>query len=403
MRRILALALLAVLTACGSPKLLPVPTASPPTNASLLPSSTPTLSAPVEGLCVPAQAHEPPSPAGFAEYPQAVLNYLNSGGELVALNTDRSHAEAGDLTGDGKGDVLVAVTSSDGETVPPLGTLLIYNCQAGQYVLTFDLTPDSAYYGAPTIHFVQDMNADGKAEAVVSTSTCGASTCFEQEQVLAWNGAAYENLLEGASDDLPYPDVKMRDTGDGIYALDVTGTGFGSVGAGPYRVRTRAWSYDPASGRWKVSGETLEPPRYRIHALHDADAAFEVGDYETAIVLYQRVINDRTLLDWIDPPLEQADLGAYARFKLIVLYTQSGQPDEAERCFSELKAGPTAGNWRDYTEMADTYLQGVAIAGHGCPAARYFAETHAGQILFPLGSAAFGYANPDYTLEDICP
>ena len=170
MRRILALALLAVLTACGSPKLLPVPTASPPTNASLLPSSTPIRSTPDEGLCVPAQAHEPPSPAGFAEYPQAVLNYLNSGGELVALNTDRSHAEAGDLTDDGKNDVLVAVTSLDGETVPPLGTLLIYNCQAGQYVLTFDLTPDSAYYGAPTIHFVQDMNADGKAERIFINS-----------------------------------------------------------------------------------------------------------------------------------------------------------------------------------------------------------------------------------------
>jgi len=397
MRRILALALLAVLTACGSLKPVLVPTASP------LSSSTPILPMPDEGLCVPAQAHEPPSTASFAEYPQAILEYLNSGGEVDALNTDRSHAQAGDLTGDGKNDVLVAVTASDGETVPPLGTLLIYNCQAGQYMLTFDLTPDSAYYGAPTIHFVQDMNADGKAEAVVSTSTCGASTCFEQEQILAWNGVTYGNLLDGASDDLPYPDVKIRDTGGGIYALDVTGTGFGSVGAGPYRVRTRAWSYDPVSGRWKLSGETLEPPRYRIHALHDADAAFEAGDYETAIVLYQRVINDQTLLDWMDPPVEQANLGAYVRFKLIVLYTQSGRPDEAERYFGELKAGPAAGNWRDYTDLADTYLQGAAIAGHGCPAARYYAETHTDQILAPLSSMAFGYANPDYTPEDVCP
>jgi len=397
MRRILALALLAVLTACGSPKSLPVPT------ASLLPSLTPILPTLDEGLCIPAQAHEPFSPASFAEYPQAILEYLNSGGEVDALNADRSHAEVGDLTGDGKNDVLVAVTSSDGETEPPLGTLLIYNCQAGQYVLTFDLTPDSAYYGAPTIHFVQDMNADGKAEAVVSTSTCGASTCFEQEQILAWNGATYENLLEGASDDLPYPDVKMRDTGGGIYTLDVTGTGFGSVGAGPYRVRTRAWSYDPAGSRWKVSGETLEPPRYRIHALHDADAAFEAGNYETAIVLYQRVINEQALLDWVDPPVEQANLGAYARFKLIMLYTQSGQTDEAERYFVELEAGPAAGNWQAYTDMADTYLQGEAVAGHGCPAARYYAETHADQILSPLGSAAFGYANPDYIPEDVCP
>jgi len=397
MRRLFALALLAALTACGTPKPLPVPTATP------LPSSTPILSAPEEGLCVPSQAHEPPSTASFAEFPQAILEYLNSGGEVDALNTEHSQAEAGDLTGDGKNDVLVAVTLSDAETVPPLGTLLIYNCQAGQYVLTFDLTPDSAYYGAPTIHFVQDLNADGKAEAVVSTSTCGASACFEQEQILAWNGAAYENLLDGASDDLPYPDVKIRDTGGGIYALDVTGTGFGSVGAGPYRLRTRTWSFDPASGRWKVSGEMLEPPRYRIHALHDADAAYKSGDYATAETLYLRVTNDPTLLDWIDPPTEQADLGAYARFKLVAIYSQTGRPAEADSVLNELRAGPAVGGWRDYTALAETYLQGAAIAGHGCPAARDYAETHAGQILSPLGSAAFGYANSDYTPEDVCP
>jgi hypothetical protein len=81
-----------------------VPTASP------LPSLTPILPTLDEGLCIPTQAHEPLSPASFAEYPQAIFEYLNSGGEVDALNADRSHAEVGDLTGDGKNDVLVAVT-----------------------------------------------------------------------------------------------------------------------------------------------------------------------------------------------------------------------------------------------------------------------------------------------------
>jgi hypothetical protein len=77
--------------------------------------------------------------------------------------------------------------------------------------------------------------------------------------------------------------------------------------------------------------------------------------------------------------------------------------DEAESYFVELKTGPAAGNWQAYTDMADTYLQGEAVAGHGCPAARYYAETYADQILSPLGSAAFGYANTDYMPEDVCP
>jgi len=34
----------------------------------------------------------------------------------------------------------------------------------------------------------------------------------------------------------------------------------------------------------------------------------------------------------------------------------------------KLRAGPTVGHGRDYTEMAEIYMLGVEIAGLGCPA-----------------------------------
>jgi len=83
MRRLFTLVLLAILTACGTPKPFPAPMASP------LLSSTPNLPTPDKGLCAPTRPRELPSPASFAEYPQAVSNYLNSGsGPLAGLHRD---------------------------------------------------------------------------------------------------------------------------------------------------------------------------------------------------------------------------------------------------------------------------------------------------------------------------
>jgi hypothetical protein len=61
--------------------------------------------------------------------------------------------------------------------------------------------------------------------------------------------------------------------------------------------------------------ETLGPSNFRIRALHDADAASKKGDYETALALYERVINDETLDDWIEPDTERANLSAFAKYR----------------------------------------------------------------------------------------
>jgi hypothetical protein len=45
-------------------------------------------------------------------------------------------------------------------------------------------------------------------------------------------------------------------------------------------------------------------------------------------------------------------------------------------------------------------LEGVAA---GCVATRSYALEHADQVLDRLGSRAFGYVNPDFTVEEVCP
>ena len=56
-------------------------------------------------------------------------------------------------------------------------------------------------------------------------------------------------------------------------------------------------------------------------------------------------------------------------------------------------------------EMALTFLESFSTDGQaaGCAAVHAYAAQHESQILEPLGSDVYGYFNPDYSAEDICP
>ncbi|MDH3944908.1 MAG: hypothetical protein OEV06_12510, partial [Anaerolineae bacterium] len=58
-----------------------------------------------------------------------------------------------------------------------------------------------------------------------------------------------------------------------------------------------------------------------------------------------------------------------------------------------------------YVLLAETFLDAAASGGleQACQAVRQIAAPYESQIVSPLGSLVYGYANPDYTLEDICP
>ena len=55
----------------------------------------------------------------------------------------------------------------------------------------------------------------------------------------------------------------------GAGVLEVVGSGYGSVGAGPQRGVTRVWAYQPGSGLWEQVDEIIGASDYRIHTIHD--------------------------------------------------------------------------------------------------------------------------------------
>lgn len=375
----------------------------PPTPASSSPP-TPTPFAPRACPVYPGS----PSPPDLAARPDpgtSLLDYFNAGGSPDRL--EPSVAPDGllpaDVNGDGWLDWLVLTLDPASENSPTGGTLWLLTCYGSAYSLAFRLTPSDR--GAPALHGIVDLTGDGAADVVVGLPNCGAHTCFEQAQILVWDGATLTNRLEGSSDDLPYPHYLVIPPLAGEPGrVEIRGTGFGSVGAGPYRPVARTWSWEEDAQRFVVTGEATLPTYFRIHVLHDADRAYLEGNYPLAQELYHRVITDDTLDDWEAGERGRQNLAAYANFRKVLTYLRVGDLGDAQVALGILQNRfPSGSTGHAYAEMAHAFWQEYGAGSDlvaACLAAQAFAEAHPAEILDPL---YYGYANPAYTPQGICP
>ncbi len=435
--RIFLLALLAAALACDisvpTPAPSPFPTVAVPTldpqvtlepTAPLAPQelATPTpftASGPPgpefgDNECVPSVASASFTASQFADIPEAGLQFLNAGrtpGELFqALQSSGLVAAApvianADFSGDGRNDLALSVHNVQAAGLGPAGIMLIYLCQDNGFSNAYQRTPDDLMRG-PYLYIAQDLDADGAGELVVSTENCGAHTCFERFEVLDWDGEAFLNKLVGFSDDLPYPTVQVTDYDlDGLFSVEIVGSGFGSVGAGPQRSHTRVWDYNAGQRNWQVSDEFLGPSNYRLHVLHDADGALYRGELDVAVGLYRLVAEDPNLAAWSDPSFEQATLAAFARYRMVTIFAIREDTNQVRALMNTMITTYTEDTPQfDYTNMALLFLSilegGLDAA---CAAVENFAFNNAETVLDPLGEAYWGYGNPSYQPADMCP
>lgn len=375
---------------------------------------TPTA-APLDSRCVELSGHEPLPETYFENYPNVILSYLNEGAAPTELETElfqqgilarNTFVKVIDLTGDLKDDLILSIIDSTSLTVPPAGALLIFTCQGSQYALTH-IEQSGEFFGTPILIHIQDMNVDGYIDVIFSSPKCGAHTCFEDTQILSWSGFSFEKKLDGSTSELPSPNIQITDFNqDGIYDFEVVSGGYGSAGAGPQRSKTLVWRYDDGSGLWVLAEESLGASNYRIHMIHDADAAMRRGEYQVALLLYDQAINNANLLDWQDPPQEQLNLGAYARFKIVVGYAFQDDVNSARSFLDNVKGiYPRGIAQLAFMDMAELFLDTYEEEGaqKACEAVVVFAAEKADIILAPLGQGIYGYANPNYNPFDICP
>jgi hypothetical protein len=389
------------------------PTNSPAVMGDQEPPPPSTSLSPGAACPVPLGAPDLPSLANPTNWAAEILTYLNQGGSLSGLTQtlpasayDQGLTAAiADLNGDGYEDFALKLdeeTQSEGQQVER--ALFIYLCDKQAYRLVYasNALPDAHRLH---LHQVMDLTGDGIPEILLMQEFCGAHTCFQAWQVLRWNSEGFTDILDGRSDDLPSPILEIDGPRpDGSMILAITGTGVSSAGAGPPRPITRIWHWSSEQGRFKIIGEQLAAPTFRIHALFDADQAALAGDRDAAMRGYLRVIEDPDLDDYPYGEDGQARLSAYALYRRMLLWIQSADLGQAENTLSFLlEAHPPGSPGEGFsalaTEVWEAYQTQLDL-GRACQIGQAFAAEHADSVLEPLH---YGYANPTYTPFDICP
>jgi hypothetical protein len=347
-------------------------------------------------------------PADFADYPEAIQQYLSTGGDVATLESAlaswgalppdaQGQVIAADLTGDGHSEIVVALWHAGDEA--PSGDLLIFGHQGGQYPLLCHQGVEP-YWMTTQLLSVLDTNEDGRPDVVYTLRTCGAHTCFDTLEIVGWEETGFFSLMGGRLD-MPYPTYTVSPG-----RIDALSGQIGSVGAEPQRGYSEVWEWNDDIGIFTVTQEIWEPPTYRYHALLDGDRAMLSSDYATAIAAYERVIGDDALQEWTaTPPEEQAQLAAFARWRQVLTYLQDGDLGNAQIQYTRLQADhPVGATGHDAAALAEIFWTAYLADGQiidGCVEVN--AAIEIGGPILDFFNMNYGYANPRWEMVDLCP
>ncbi len=428
------------LAACGRSTIAPEPSSTPfPERTTSFPLERtatpviPTRTPEPPGECPPSPAEVQPEPIeDVLEYGDAFLSYLNAGGSferMAAFAFDQLVVYTDELHVINYGGLEVEDTFAQpdlsGDRVPELvmslvdwwddpqqhGKVYVAVCERGKYRLGY-ATQDIGYYWTPTIEGVFDITADGLDDLIIRRVGCGAHTCFARLEVVGWANGELRDWMEDVDFELPSTGIEfVGPAADGSYQIIMTGTGVGSIGAGPYRQRSVTWNWNRQTLLFQPGELELLPSAYRIHTVHDGDDSYAAGDYSQALEYYNRVIQDRTLEDWPTMLVDEAfvdarrlELAGYARFRLILTHIKLEDLEAARADYLDLiRSHPsgTAGN--GFARMGEAFWKEFTASGDfsaACLAAQEVAAASPDEFQMALD---YGYENRTYLPADLCP
>ena len=380
----------------------PVPSATPRPTPTAMPTSTPDPCPPRQDVAVP----DCPTGDFPTSHVAALRDYLAAGGEpstllellngWEALPPEGGSPRQADLTGDGATEIAVVFINPLSESFPPEGILAVYACRAGSVETLYTYTPGEYFY--VYLLGTEDLTEDGVADLTFAEVTCGAHTCWHTVHVWSWTGSDFQERV-GGDFSMPYPDFFLK--GGKIAGRS---QGMGSIGAGPQRVYTETWAWNGSVITHTAT--EVGPAAFRYHAFSDGDEAFFAEDYDTAFDAYLRVLNDESLAPWAsyyDAPEERLWLTALARWRLLTMGLKLGNFPDAELQYDKLQADFTPGTpGAAVAQLAQHFWEeylGTGNVAYGCLKAVNAPEVP--EVLDFLNS--FGYANPPYAAEELCP
>lgn len=318
---------------------------------------------------------------------------------------------AADLTGDGLDEwILLLYAPEFAEKISP-ANLWVINENGRLYQLYDEPNMVNSFSLTPRVTGTADLTGDSVPELVVNEESCGAHTCFGNYQILTATNDGLTNVVqlppERQTDDPPVISISYADTyfvdqtEDGVTDFLVHGGSIGSVGAGIVRTYTEVWAWDGTAVG--LADILLDPTDYRHHILYEANMEMAAGNLDAARTLYQRAINDDTLItpEFLATPQETyADIVQFATFRLILLDLLQGDGDGANGRFTTMQQTyPNA----PLTTAAATLLNQWSGADN-LPALCASIAASLQTMENPTGALTdLGYGNPSLTAADVCP
>lgn len=375
----------------------------------------------------------------------AILESLNQGATLAALQSAIIKA-----TGNGNplGIKANAIYPKEltGDIVPEVVfssfyRFSIFTCINGYYVLGLDM-PSGALFGVDQPSF-EDLNRDHLPEVVVSVHDYVSVVPYLYLFVFRWNGEAFQDLiLADHGYDFYLPETKSfsfcctreyefqdidRNGLKEIVVQEEVGHHADDALHGPWRdiIETVAWN----GAAFSLLPEQLTPAVYRFQAAQDGDRTLQRWDFEEALKLYQRVLDDKKLKGWSKDQYQQMQysveaqwhgeptplplpddnsdypaLTAYARFKILLIHVAQGKVDQARDEYEHLqKDFPQGQSGSGFARMAkefwDEYSSGHGLAA-GCARAQEYADAHTAETSDQIDANWHGWQSPEL---DMCP
>jgi hypothetical protein len=400
----------AVSGALSDPRPVVVSQSNPATVVALAnrPTATPdTGNCPVQDDETALIDDEPASRAGAVD---ALLRFLNGGGTPASLreglenwgaidNNGYLRAE-NDVTGDGTPELILGYTAPG-----DVGTLLIFGCEAGRYVQRYEATADGI--SPPEVVWLDEMNANGAAELVIASRQCSAAdTCEFLTQILTWEfrERRFVNLLDEAVLSFSLPQVRDMDD-DRVTELILNLDNAGTSATGP--LRTGVNIYDWNGTVYTLSIIQLEPPRYHIQLVHEADKLFLQLEMRDAIPLYEQVVGDNDLRYWFNDGPTTVD--SYAYYRLLLAYAYAGNPDALNNVGTRFNSAFPAEDDQSleerpvYVHLASRFLDVLSVTSdlnEACTEVRDIIEERP-EALELLNR--YGSRSPIYDTLDVCP
>ena len=342
-------------------------------------------------------------PASGHDMTQEITRFLSDGGTVPALELGLRNdwdvlGDTGfirndlDLTGEGTPEVIVSYNAPDDG-----GRLLILGCANGEYVSRYQAITGGS---VPQIVQIGDMNFDQKVDVMFASELCDED-CNYQTQLIEWSAerGRFISLLDSAIVNDSVPTLSDVDN-DRVTEIVVRMSNPGDASTGP--LRTGVNIYDWNGTAYVLSIIQLDPPRFLIQVLQQADKAFEQLNTDEAISLYElSVRSNNSLRFWYDD--EPTILNSYGLYRLLLAYAYVEDERRLDTYQTIVQTFPDPATAPVYVSMSAAFWDALQVTNNlhsACVDVQNIIQARP-EALALLNR--YGSRSPTYTAQDLCP